>query len=95
MSEQLFVYEEDEQGYWHNHVLMARGGDNPIVVETLQSMSWEPPAAGRFSTSAETLVEVAKKHGLELRVVERREKSSNVPEEWGQHPLVKGATGNY
>ncbi len=91
----MFVYEEDEQMHWRNHVLMSQDGTEEIDVERLQAMSWEAQGAGRISTNPWTLVEIAAKHGLVLRVMDRRRNSKQVPSEWAHLPLVVGATGNY
>lgn len=64
-------------------------------VETLERLSWSTPAAGRFSTSADELVSIAEAQKLKLRIIEREERSTAVPEKWKHLPLVKGATGNY
>lgn len=95
MDEQLFVYEEDEQGYWQNHVLMAQEGQEPVNQGSLRALSWETPGAGRVSTSANELIRIAKKKGFTLRLIEKRERSREVPPEWRNYPLVVGATGNY
>ncbi len=89
-----FVYVEDFQGYHKDHVLMMQIG-LPATIETLETWSWEPPKAGRFSTSAEELIKVALKHGCLLAILDRREKTKRVPREWSHLPLVRGAEGNY
>ncbi|MEK7462862.1 MAG: hypothetical protein AAB621_00660 [Patescibacteria group bacterium] len=93
-SKKLFVYEEDEQGYWVNHVLMAQEGA-PINTKRLEKLSWNVHGAGRFSTSVEALIKVASGHGLRLRIIKYRKQSKTVPPEWISLPLVHGATGNY
>lgn len=90
-----FVYLEDEQGYCHSHVKMVLDVGKHVTVEVLEWLSWEPDKAGRFATCAEELVEIAAKHGMKLRIVERREKLEKVPDEWANLPLATGATGNY
>ena len=93
MDKKRFVYEEDMQGYWHNHVLMEQCGDGNI--KKLEAIYRDFPGAGRISESVGMFMEIAKKHGLNLCIIERREKSQNVPKEWENLPLIKGSQGNY
>ncbi|OGL73658.1 hypothetical protein A3C96_02165 [Candidatus Uhrbacteria bacterium RIFCSPHIGHO2_02_FULL_60_10] len=91
MTKRQFVYVEDVEGWHHNHVLMAREGTSRLNTKYLWKLSREGWCFGFIS--ADDLVVTARRHGLKLRIVERRDKSEGVPPEWSDLPIVRGPSG--
>jgi hypothetical protein len=89
----LFVYVQDNQGYWVDQVLMEATQD--ITPDRLAAISWEVPGAGRTSTSVGAFIGAAKKHDIDLVEIERISKTGIIPAKWASYPVVVGATGNY
>jgi len=95
MAKQRFVYVEDQQGCGVVHVLMEQDSEADLDTGALTELSKSPPGAGRISTGADTLIELARDEWLKLREIERRPMFQAMPDEWSELPVVTGATGNY
>lgn len=99
-----FVYVEDDQGYWKNHVLMYAETDEvtPELMVELEQITWDIPDAGRFSVDFNTFMAKAANHGIQLAPLDyvfgkpfSKEPNIGKPLEWGKLLMAKGATGNY
>lgn len=84
----IIIYAEDNQMYYTNFYLVKTNftGD-------LEALSWTPVEAGRVSTSVRTLQNLVKALGLKFKIIKNL--GENIPKEYEDLIIVKGATGNY
>jgi hypothetical protein len=87
-QKRTLIYVEDHQMYYKNYWLVET-----TYTGDLHELSYDPPMAGRISTSVDELKALVEDEGEWFDPVENLGKK--LPKKYKDLPLVFGATGNY